>query len=738
MIERLRRFLIPALAVALSLFTIYEVNYSLLPPLSQVAVFALLGLALSFLWYPASPRLESSTLFRAVDLVLVAVTFACCGYVVLQGSDLASRAGRYTPADYAVAVAGTLLVIEATRRSVGLALPLLSVVFVLYAYFGKQLPEWLFFHRGYDAERIAADAFLTTRGVFGTAMRVMFTYVFLFVVFGAFLEISGATRFIVAFAQRIFGRSAGGPAKVSVLASGLMGSLSGSAVANAVTTGSFTIPLMRSAGFRPHIAGGVTAAAASGGALVPPVMGAGAYMMLELVPDVTFVEIMRAAIVPAVLYYLSILLIVHFYARRVGTGHVEAADLDTGSLLRYEGIVFFAALGSLIAFLLMRFTPFRAVTYALEVIVVLTLLSPRLNVSRANRAGALAALALISAGVAVVRTHAHGWTAASESSAVDGLVNVLATAFAADSNLSLSAWTTWADAAIPGLVLLLLVGLLHPVWRPMILESFQKSARGGVALVSASGCVGIIIGVVLLTGFGTAFPNAIVPLAEESLFLALLAIMACSIVLGMGLPSAVCYLLMATLIGPVLDRLGVPPLAAHLFIFYFGMMSMVTPPVALAAYATASIAGAPIMQTGLAAFRFSLVGFTLPFMFVYRTELLLMDSSGGAADFGAAFVQIGAAVVGIAALAAGLAGYLFTNLRPETRVAMFVAAAMLLSPDLEIAGYQIGMPTNIVGCVLFGGGAAVNWVRARQATGTQGFDSESPRGGTLDSSPRQE
>ncbi|MCA9117065.1 MAG: TRAP transporter fused permease subunit [Planctomycetaceae bacterium] len=688
MIERIRRSLIAALAVSISVFTVYEVNYGLLPPLSQLAIFAMLGLVLCFLTYPVHPKFKDSTAFHVVDLVLSALTVACCTWLIIEGKDLQARAGAYTPADFAVATVGILLVIEATRRSIGLALPLLSLAFLAYAWGGASMPDWLFPHRGYGIDRIAAQTFLGTSGVFGFAMRVMFTYVFLFVVFGAFLEISGATQFIIGFAQLLFGRFRGGPAMVSVLGSGLMGSLSGSAVANAVTTGSFTIPMMRSARFQPHIAAGIVAAAASGGALVPPVMGAGAYMMLELVENVTFLQIATAALVPAILYYLSILLIVFFYSGRVGAGTSETPEVARQNLQWYDGIVFFAALGTLVGCLL-NSTPFRAVTYSLEVILLLTILGPRVQVSQLSRIVALVAFFLVTAGTAIYRASGN------EQVALTGISN-------------------WADSGISAMLVVLLLGLLHREWRPLIYEAFQKAARGGISLVSASACVGIVIGVVTLTGIGTAFPNAIVPLAERSLFLALLAIMTCSIVLGMGLPSAVCYLLMATLIGPVLSNLGVIPLAAHLFIFYFGMMSMVTPPVALAAYASASIADANIMRTGLAAFRFSLVGFTLPYMFIYRPELLLMNAQGGTAEVGAAALQISIAVVGVVALAAGIAGYLFTTLRVPVRIGMLIAAGMLLSPDLEIGGRNIGVATNIAAGAMFLVTAAMNFSRSRR------------------------
>jgi len=291
--ESRRDLLTGPLSVLLCLFTVSEVNYPLLQPPSRLAIFAMLGLVLCFLHHPLHRSLRNRRWIAGTDYVLALAAVGACGFVLVQsepvfeelwigGASLGNRAGRETAIDTFVGVAGLLLVLEATRRALGWALPSLALVFLTYAYFGPTLPDWLFPHRGYGIERIVAQTFLHSQGVFGTALRVMFVYVFLFVLFGAFLKATGATRFIIDFAQRAFGRSSGGPAKVAVLASGLMGSLSGSAVANTATTGTFTIPLMRSSGFRPETAAGIEAAASSGGALVPPVMGAGAYMMLEI------------------------------------------------------------------------------------------------------------------------------------------------------------------------------------------------------------------------------------------------------------------------------------------------------------------------------------------------------------------------------------------------------------------------------------------------------------------------
>ena len=630
------------LAVALCVFTLAQVNYPVLAPQPQLAVFALLGLVICFLNIPIHPTLKDNAIAKASDLVLASLAALCCGWILVQnepffenlwqgGSSLGNRAGFETSTDILVGVIGLLIVIEAARRSLGWALPIMCGLFLVYAFIGPSMPDWLFPHRGYTIERIVAQAFLQAQGTFGVALSVMFTYVFLFVIFGAFLAATGATRFIIDFAQSVFGASPGGPAKVAVLSSGLMGSLSGSAVANTATTGTFTIPTMRSIGFKATTAAGLQAAASSGGALMPPVMGAGAYMMLEIVdPPVTYLQIIRAALIPAILYYLSLFLITHFHARSAEGGaaalKASAAKATPLGESLMEGIVFATALGTLILMLIVGYTPFRAVSVSLLAIVVVGAFNPR-------------------------------------------------------TRLSLGA----------------------------IIQAFAKSARDVVSLVAASASVGIIIGIVTLTGIGTRLPATILPLAEQSLFLALLLIMVSSIVLGMGLPSAVCYLLLATLIGPVLGNLGVVPLAAHMFIFYFGMMSMVTPPVALAGYAAASIAGTNIMQTSFAAFRFALVGFTLPFMFVYRPELLMLTPAGETASPLDMFVPVLIGTLGVLCFASAITGQLRSALTLPFRIAMFGAAALLLAPGPSVSLGGLPVPIlDAAGVVVFGVILALN------------------------------
>ena len=642
MIQRIRQILFWTCAAILSVFILAEVNYPQLSPQAQLAIFAMLGLVLVFLKYPIHHRFEKHTVFQVLDFVFAFGVVICFGYILIQtepvfkrfwidGQRLGDRAGMGTATDYIIGLLGLLLVLEATRRAIGLTLCVLSLSFLAYAAFGQSMPDWLFPHRGYSWERIVSQTFLHSQGVFGIALKVMFTYVFLFVLFGALLEKTGATGYIINLARRLFRSSIGGPAKVAVVSSGAMGSLSGSAVANTATTGTFTIPMMRSSGFRPTVAGGIEAAASSGGALVPPIMGAGAYMMLEIVePAVTYLQIIKAALIPAILYYTALLLIVHFYAKRVGASAEVPQETTTEtpqSKTGIEGLVFLVAFITLILFLLLGYTPFRAVS--LSLFFILMLISIR--------------------GI---------WDIFKQVSHTDA-------------------------SSIKTLIRNALLLLARQIWIGLhrIVEAMEKAAHGGVSLIAAAACVGLILGVVTLTGIGAKLPGALLPLAENSRILALALLMISTIILGMGLPSSVCYLLMATLVGPVLSELGLVPLAAHLFIFYFGMMAMVTPPVALAAYTAAAIAGAGIMQTGVAAFRFALVGFALPYAFTLKPELLLLSSDGGTAGFFAVSVSLLIAIFGIISLAASVSGHWFAPLNFGQRVGLLAAAAVFFLID---------------------------------------------------------
>jgi TRAP transporter 4TM/12TM fusion protein len=575
-------------AWSLPILIVAEVNYPRLTPQSELALFAMGGFTLAFLAGEAVNRWRA-----AMDLGLAFAAWVVGLYLVAQsepafaswwigGRSLGDRAGAEVVPDLVIGGLGLVVTLEAARRTVGWALPILSLAFLAYASFGSVLPDWALAHRGYGLGRIVSQALLHGQGVFGVALYVMFTYVFLFVVLGSMLEATGATAYVLETSRRLLGRTEGAPAKVAVLSSGLLGSLSGSAVANTATTGTFTIPMMRDAGFRREVAGGIEAAASSGGALVPPV---------------SYLQIVRAALLPACLYYLGIFLMVHFSVQGLPGGAGASARGD-GSWRRWEGLVIGGTLASLVALLLLGFSVIRAVSVALAAVLLLATAHRRTRLSPAR-------------------------------------------------------------------------------WRQVAAGAATASAP----LIAAAACVGIVVGMVTLTGAGTRLPGMILPLAQDNLFGALLLLMVSSVVLGMGLPSAVCYLLLATLVGPVLGDLGVLPLAAHFFIFYFGLMSMVTPPVALAAYTASSIAGSPFMATSWHAFRFALLGFVLPFVFVYRPELLLLGSGGSASTWSATLLALAPVTLGVVPLAAGLAGRVGGTLRLPLRLVLVTSGLLLLVPS---------------------------------------------------------
>jgi TRAP transporter 4TM/12TM fusion protein len=761
--EMFRNGAIAVLGVLMCIYTLIEVNFPHFQPLTVVVIFVMIGLVLCFLIYPAHKSLKNNRIAQCIDFVLAGLVIFCCGYIAIHSEDLfkqlwindqsiGNRAGAITWFESILGLVGTVLVLEATRRAIGLIVPLLALVFIAHSYYCylsreygfPTLPSSMLPHSGQDLSVISEKAFLQSQGVFGTAAKVMFTYVFLFVVFGAFLEISGATRFIINCSKRIFGNSTAGPAQVAVIGSGLMGSLSGSAVANAMTTGAFTIPMMKNAGFDNTTAGGITAAAATGGALVPPVMGAAAYMMLEFVnPQVTFTQVASAAALPAILYYFSLWMIVHFYSRRMGT--IKRDDHGQPTPVNfYEGVIFGIALGVLILLLVLGVTVAKAVTGSLVAIMLLTVFRKVLSngtvVTSRMRTLSLVAFILGSAayaGYCYFETDTFN-VFDQQITEIRQLKDSLPDISDPDTLILKTNEHTakqWAlfnsiiifvlDVSFIGMFAMIFEWLGDPGWRRTIITLLKKSSNNGVSLVAASACVGIIIAIIDSTGIAQDFNSVIKDYVEDYLILALIGIMISSIILGMGVPSVVCYLLMATLMGGLLQQMGVIPLSAHMFIFYFGMMSMVTPPVALAAYATASIAEANIMKTAFAAFKFALVGFTLPFMFVYRPALLLLnegkwkawisavaENSPDQADLLAAaetawpnlsnfLIAMTAAIIGIIALAAGIAGFLRQRLSIAARAMCMVAAALLLLPEIRAGERDIGVWVNLAGALLF-------------------------------------
>jgi len=629
---------IAGLLVALLLLK--ELNFPTLTPQTSLALFLALGLVWAFF---LDPRIGKQALgWRIAGWTLGALGILGCLRVGVMsdqawlnvfggGEVLGKRVGIEQPLDTATGLVIVVAVLEGSRRLVGWPLTVLALITMAYALLGPWLPDGLLPHRGTSPERLSHQLGLHAQGVFGVAFSVMFTHVALFILLGVLLQQTGAIAFLIGVANRWFGRTPGGVAKVAVVGSGLMGSLSGSAVANTAATGAFSIPMMRASGFRGVQAAAIEAVASSGGAMVPPVMGAAAYLMLEIVqPPVTLVTVMKAAIVPSFLYYLSLFLIVDLTARREGKEVAESPD-PTAALPGESrtgwtaGLIFLAGLTTLVGLLLAKFTPSRSASVACVVTIVLA-------------------------------------------------------------------------ATLPGSRL---------DWRGL-LGIAGRFLRDVSPLLVAAACAGIVVGVLTMTGAGTRLASLIAPLTEQSLGAAFVALMVISLILGLGLPPLVCYLLLTTLIGSVIANLGVPPLAAHFFIFYFGMLSMITPPVALAAYAAAGIAGVSPMAAGFQAFRFGWITFLIPYQFVFRPELLLLDLT--LATLPLALWSLLTATAGIAIFAAGTTRYALRTLERWECVVAFIAATLLILPPpaWSLAG---PVPVLDVGALLAAAVVALRPVR---------------------------
>jgi TRAP transporter 4TM/12TM fusion protein len=596
------------LAVGFSLFAIVEVNVLAFAPFQERAIFLMLPLALCFLIPPrrtpsdgASPLSSRFERYRRpLDFLLAGVSVVCCGYIVFEYEDLLVRMGAPTPLDVVMGALATIVVFEATRRVAGWTLPIIAGLFMLYAYAGEGLPTYLGGHAGYEFNRIITQSYLTMEGIFGIALSVMFTYVFPFILFGVVLESIGALAFAIDLAEVLFGRFRGGPAKVAVVASGMVGMINGSAVANVVTAGALTIPMMKKVGFEPHIAGAIEAVASTGGQLMPPVMGAAAFMMAEFL-RVPYLTVAKAAVIPAVLYYLALFTAIHFYSVRYGIGGLAGSrkGWSVGIMSRPELYLFTLPVLCLLGFMLSGLSVTKSVSYALA-----AAFTASLFVSRAR---------------------------------------------------------------------------LTP---RRIVDVLEKAGKDALSLTAAAACVGIIIGMTVMTALGSRFTSIIIELSAGNVYAALVLVAVSSIVLGLGLPTTICYVLLATLAAPALVDLGIQPLAAHMFILYFGMMSMVTPPNAMAAYAGAAIAGADMMKTGISASLFSLSGYLLPFMFVLSPGFLMIGTVPEV------LVAILRGIAGVMTLGIVIAGHLRLPLYRSERAALLATAVLLIYPSwlADLAG----------------------------------------------------
>jgi TRAP transporter 4TM/12TM fusion protein len=583
--ERKTNLVITAVSAAMGIFHVYTAFFGVLTALWQRSIHLTFGFLICYLTVVGGASLKREKIF---PLIAAGASLFCLGHFIVNFQAMILRFGEPDALDLAVGTMLIVLVLDFARRSVGNILPGIAVVFLLYAGAGPYLPGMLW-HRGYDVTRIIYQISLSTEGIFGTPLGVSASYVFIFVLFGAFLEITGAGQFYIDFAVKAVGGSAGGPAKAAVVASSLFGSVSGSAVANVAGTGAVTIPLMRSIGYRPEFAAAVEAVASTGGQIMPPLMGAAAFIMAEILA-VPYYKVALGALIPALIFYGTVFTMVHCRAKVLGLSGAARDSLPPmKTLLREQGTFFIPLLVLIYFMIIAQYSVMKAAVYSLLATVLVGFFKKRMG---------------------------------------------------------------WRD----------------------ILGAFESGARVSLVVIASTACAGIIVAVMNLTGLGMKFSSLVLAAGGNSLLLVLIMIMLASLLLGMGLPTTPAYLILAVLGAPTLVKLGVEPLAAHLFVFYFGCMSMITPPVGLAVYAASCIAEADFWKTSKHALLLALPAFLVPYMFVFHPSLV------GLGDMVSVLSAAASGLLGAVILGAGLSGWYFRKVSLPERGVLCAAGILLILP----------------------------------------------------------
>ena len=599
------KWFIATIAIFYSLFHLF-ITFNPLPELIQRSAHVAIGLALVFLLYPARSSTSRQTISWS-DWILASASLSSFLYLWIEYQDIVTtRGGIPNTLDIAFSIMTVILVIEGARRVMGWMLPILGMIFLAYPFISHfdWMPDRLL-TRPFTVSDIFGQMYLKTEGLYSSAIGASVTFIFLFILFGAFLAKSGMGKLFNDLAMALAGHKQGGPAKVAVISSGFMGSINGTAVANVVGTGSFTIPLMKKIGYHKNFAGAVEASASVGGQILPPVMGASAFIMAETT-GVSYGTIALAATLPALLYYLGVMAQVHFRAGRDNLKGVPKSDLPkVKEVLKERGHLLIPIIA--LVFFLFQSIP---VSYAAVYTILLT---------------------------------------------------IVVAAFKKTTRMGLKE----------------------------ILEALEDGAKQSLSVMAACALVGIIIGVVSLTSFGSVMTSSIMSIGAGSLFLTLFFTMIASMILGMGLPSIPAYIITATMAAPALANFDIPTLVAHMFVFYFGLFANITPPVALAAFAGAGIAGGDPMRTGFQALKLSLAGFIVPFLFVYNPTMLMIDTANVAVNarefaFPAWTTIISicvTSIIGILALGAAVEGYFKTALPWFWRLFLGAGALCMIIPE---------------------------------------------------------
>lgn len=673
--------LIGGLLLALSAFHYYTAGFGLMRETTHRGIHLAFVLGLIFLVFAArkseAGTVYPSTVFRPggvplYDWVFAVAVAVASLYVPWIFEDLVFRVGNPSPLDVAMGTITIVLMIEATRRAIGWGLPLIALFAIVYALFGNWFPG-IFLHPGSTWSNLVNHLYLTSQGVYGVALGVVATYVFHFVLFGVLATRIGLGRLFLGVAAAVAGRFAGGPAKVSIFGSALFGMISGSSVANTVTVGSLTIPMMIRLGYQRHFAAAVESTAATGGQITPPIMGAAAFLMVEFL-NLPYATIVIAAIVPAFMHFFGVLMQVHFEARRTGMGGMTDADAPKLREVFARDWPTIAPLFALIVVLFTGYTPYLAAFWGITGCMLVGLAH--------YRAPAALALAL-----------AIGIAAPTELLRVPGV----------NAALVIAAFAVMAHGVL----------LRSAEGRRRVndmVDAFVLGAKYAIGVGAAAATVGIIVGVVTLTGVGFKISWIVTSLADQwakglidivpflpfdiksaTLFFTLLLTGMVCILLGCGVPTTANYIIMVTVAAPALGMLGVNPLVAHFFVFYYGVLADITPPVAIAAYAGASMAGADPFKTGNTAFRLALGKVLVPFVFVFSPSMLIMAPGFTWMEF---VGSTAACLASITLLSAAFSAWLLAPLAMWERLVLAVAALpmILATPSSIVAGLVIGAP----------------------------------------------
>ncbi|CAB1060234.1 TRAP-type uncharacterized transport system, fused permease component [Olavius sp. associated proteobacterium Delta 1] len=610
------------IAIGISVFHLYTGAFGIIEAYGMRTIHLMTLMILTFLYWPASKK-WSKEKSAVIDIPLALICLAIDIYLMVNHYRFTTRewyTGPMNIFDISFGWITMVLVLEATRRVAGLALPIVALCFVGYTLFGQFFP-YPFTIRSPNLLIFIDHMFMTPHALFGVPVGVSATFVFLFIMFASLLDQTGAGKFIINFSLSVVGWATGGPAKVAVIASGLFGTISGHSVANVYGTGTFTIPLMKKMGYKPEYAGGVEAAASAGGQIMPPIMGAAAFIMAEII-GVSYLSICKAALLPALLYFTAVFASTHIEALKMGLKSIPRSELPPLKETIYKGFHFIIPIFLLIFVLVRGYTPFRAAFIAIIALLIVAMArkSSRLNFNE-------------------------------------------------------------------------------------FLSALIKGARNAVVIASCCACAGIVVGCLDITGLGIKFVDIILNLSQGIFPLLLLLVMLACLILGMGVPTAPAYIIVAMIAAPSLIKVGLSPISAHMFVFYSCLLSAITPPVALAAYAGAAIAEANVIKTGVNAAKLGFVKYIVPFVFVYNAALLMEGS--------AAFIifSFATAFVGTIALSAAMEGFLLTFLSPLSRLAIFAGSVLLLISHI---------PTDIAGVVLLAIGVAQNYRSSKKVRRSEG------------------